>query len=106
MQVSSADSRDTHEVKTSLLLWPLYNSLLQSYATVSIHIQSWNQICFSTLYFNWIFSIHQHWSMAHSQSTVDNLLCVIPTAGLLFFPKGLNRGFYIPAHVYQYIGGC
>ncbi len=80
---------DTREVNTSLLLRPLHNSQLQSYGTTYVFNQFWNQILISTWYFNSIFSIHHQWSTTPSPSQQSNApLCVIPTAGFIFFLKG------------------
>ena len=86
-------SRDTCEVKTSLLLRPLDYSQLQPYATTYLLIQFWNQILISSQIFSSIFSVQ---SMVFNGSLVRNLprsLCVVfRPLDYFFLSSGLNRG--------------
>ncbi len=104
--VSSADSRDTHEVKNfAAALTPLQfstSNIRNSLCTYSIlESNMFFQVCISIEYFQFINK--DQWVLPNNQSNTP--LCLIPTAGFLFSRKGLNRGFYIPVHVTSTSGG-
>ena len=106
MTVSSADSRDTHEVKNfAAALTPLQFStsiIRNSLCTYSI--------LESNMFFRLIFQLN-----IFNSSTMINGSFPINSRILrdyysdcwvfFFFRKGLNRGFYIPVHVTSTSGG-
>ena len=102
-QMKSFLSRDTREVKTSLLLRPLNYSQLQPYATAYLLIQFWNQILISSQIFSSIFSINQWCSTALSDATFRSLTVWYSDRWTIFFCHACpNNGFYfctyIPVH--------
>jgi hypothetical protein len=100
-------ARHFREVKTSLLLRPLYNSLFQSYATVSVHhkfnlgIKYVFQLYISIEYFQFI--NNDQWLLPNQQSTISYVLfrrhCWVS-----FFQRA-SIGDFIFLHMYTSTSG-